>query len=252
MLIRQQYFGVLDGIADSHGRVRGQHIVKRHIIGRNASLQRCIDYALHYFRENDTQPHYRYDRYYKTIERLLDRCGSVRRTRHVVHLDLGCGPGLFSWALHDYFSQNEPNTVLEVYGYDHAPSMTRLARLIWSELDGVCDAQFTHDSDELTSLVMQGGPPADVIVSFGHVLVQIARSASTKAEFARILASVRLQSSLVVAVDAIGGAETFEKVCSSLAKTLWSCHRLVVDPMEIEGSRLFGVLTDRRSHQQGA
>lgn len=242
MLIRQQYFAVLDGIADSCGRVRGHHIIHR-----NASLQRCIDYALHYFRENDTQQHYRYDRYYRAIERLLDRYGPVRRTRHVVHLDLGCGPGLFSWALHDYFSQNEPNTVLEVYGFDHAPSMTKLARLIWSELDGVGDAQFIHDPDELTSLVMQGGPPADVIVSFGHVLVQIAGSARTKARFAKILASVRLESSLLVAVDAIGRAETFEKVCKSLAKNLWSGHRLVVDPMEIDGSRLFGVLTDRRS-----
>lgn len=242
MPIRQQYLAVLDGIANIHGRVGGQHIIHR-----NATLPRCIDYALHYFSENDTRQHYRFDRYYRAIERLLDRYGSVRRTRHLVHLDLGCGPGLFAWALHDYFSQNEPDTVLEIYGFDHAPSMTRLARLVWSELDDVCDAQFIHDSDELTSLVMQGGPPADVIVSFGHVLVQIAGSARTKAKFARILASVRLESSLVVAVDAIRRADTFEKVCSSLAKTLWSGHRLVVDPMEVEGSRLFGVLTDKRS-----
>lgn len=49
---------------------------------------------------------------------------------------------------------------------------------------------------------MQGGPPADVIVSFGHVLVQTSDQEDAIDSFADILSSILLNSNLIVAVDA--------------------------------------------------
>ncbi len=49
---------------------------------------------------------------------------------------------------------------------------------------------------------MQGGPPADVIVSFGHVLVQTSDPKDAIDSFAGISSTIRLNSSLIVAVDA--------------------------------------------------
>lgn len=95
-----------------------------------------------------------------------------RKTSTIAHVDVGCGPGLFSWVVHDYFRHREPETEIELHAYDHSPTMIELAELIWREFETGVYLGVTSDLDGLISQVMQGGPPADVIVSFGHVLVQ--------------------------------------------------------------------------------
>lgn len=87
-------------------------------------------------------------------------------------MDVGCGPGLFSWVFHDYFKRQEQGTELKLHAYDRSPNMVRLAGLMWREFKTDVCLVATSDVDELISQVMQSRAPADVIVSFGHVLAQ--------------------------------------------------------------------------------
>ncbi len=167
MLIRDRYVSVIGRMASRFGRESGDHVIPR-----DATLPRCIDYAARYLYEGDTEEHYRYKRYMRALEDLLRDCGGHRKTSTIVHVDVGCGPGLFSWVLHDYFKHREPKTEIELHAYDNTPTMVELADLIWCEFDTGVHLGATSDLNELTSRIMQGGPPADVIVSFGHVLVQ--------------------------------------------------------------------------------
>ena len=197
MLIRDRYVGVIDRMASRFGRERGDHVIPR-----DSTLPRCIDYAVRYLYEGDTVEHYRYMRYMRGLEDLLGDYGGHRKTSTIVHVDVGCGPGLFSWAVHDYFKHREPKTEIELHAYDNTPTMVELADLIWRELDTGAHLGATSDLSELISRIMQGGPPADVIVSFGHVLVQTSYQEDAIDSFADILSSILLDSNLIVAVDA--------------------------------------------------
>ena len=116
-------------------------------------------------------------------------------------MDVGCGPGVFAWVVHDYFRHQADGTEVELHAYDSSPEMVRLAGLLWREFDTGVYLDATSDVGELTSRIMQGGP-ADVIVSFGYVLVQTSDQKDAIDSFADILSTVRLNSNLVVAVDA--------------------------------------------------
>ena len=197
MLIRDRYVGVIDRMASRFGRESGDHVIPR-----DATLARCIDYSARYLYERDTVEHYRYKRYMQALEDLLRDYGDHRKTSTIAHVDVGCGPGLFSWVVHDYFRHREPRTGIELHAYDHSPTMVELAGLIWREFETGVYLDATSDLDELISQVMQGGPPADVIVSFGHVLVQTSDQEDAIDRFADVLSCIQLYSNLVVAVDA--------------------------------------------------
>ena len=197
MLIRDHYVNAIYRMASRFGRESGDHVIPR-----NATLPRCIDYAVSYFHEGDTQEHYRYDRYVLALEDLLQYYGDHRKTPAVVHVDIGCGPGLFSWVVHDFFKYQEQGTELKLHAYDKSPNMVRLAGVMWREFKTDVCLLATSDLEELISQVMQSGLPADVIVSFGHVLAQTSDRDDAIDSFAEILAAIRPKSNLIVAVDA--------------------------------------------------
>ena len=58
MLIRDRYVSVIGRMASRFGRESGDHLIPR-----DATLTRCIDYAARYLYEGDTVKHYRYNRY---------------------------------------------------------------------------------------------------------------------------------------------------------------------------------------------
>ena len=197
MLIRDHYISAIDRMASRFGRESGDHVIPR-----DATLRRCVDYAARYLDEIDDDEHYRYNRYMLALTELLTHYGDHRRTPRIVHVDVGCGPGVFSWVVHDYFSVKERGTEIELCAYDSSSEMVRLAGLIWHEFDTGVYLDATSDVGELISRIMQGGQPADVIVSFGHVLAQTSDQKDAIDSFADILSTVRLNSNLVVAVDA--------------------------------------------------
>ena len=234
--IREQYVDVLEGLATQFGRDEGNHIIPV-----NASFHRCIDYACRYFYERDSVPHYRFRRYRAALARLLNVFDGHldRNSEAIIHIDVGCGPGLFSWAAHDYFIENGGGRSLELYGYDHCPAMVRLAQAIWRRLDTQADASFAHSPDALMSDIWQGGSAANVIVSFGHVLIQASEDPAAIRTFSDFLAR---HSPLVVAVDSKYGAATFGRACDSLRDALWCHHGLEIDMRVLPESRMVGVV----------
>lgn len=234
--IREQYVDVLEAIAEQFGRVPGDHVIPV-----NASFARCIDYACRYLHEGDSVRDYRFNRYRRALARLLDEFDGHldRNAEATIHIDVGCGPGLFSWAAHDHFLDRQGARSLELYGFDHCPAMTRLAEAIWRRLDTQLDASLTHNAEELMSDVWQGGPKANAIVSFGHVLIQAGDDPTAIRTFSDFLAQPNL---LVVAVDAKHGAATFGRACDSLRDALWRQHGLEMDMKVLPESRMVGVV----------
>ena len=110
MLIQDRYVGVIDRMASRYGRESGDHVIPM-----DSTLSSCIDYAARYLYEGDTVEHYRYMRYMSALEDLLRYCGDHPKTSAVVHVDVGYGPGLFSWVVHDYFKRQEHGTEIELY-----------------------------------------------------------------------------------------------------------------------------------------
>lgn len=81
--------------------------------------------------------------------------------------------------------------------------MVRLARSLWREFGTDIGLDITSDLDALLYRITQGGSPAGMmIVSFGHVLAQASSQKNAIAVFVDVLSRIRLNSSLVVAVDA--------------------------------------------------
>lgn len=100
-----------------------------HEIPGNISLKEAIGYTGEFIVESGEE-HFRYDYYRKKINNTPTMFG-IGRVKKIVHLDLGCGPGLFSWVVRDYMlkSYGKKPGDIEFIGYDHAQNMIRLAKL---------------------------------------------------------------------------------------------------------------------------
>ena len=94
----------------------------------------------------------------------------------IAHIDIGCGPGLFSWVLLDWAQEHgiEPDR-LGLYGYDYNKEMVRLAEMIHSKLDAISDdypnSYYHYDSEQfLQRLTDDYNANTDYIITFGYVL----------------------------------------------------------------------------------
>ena len=74
---------------------------------------------------NNAVQHYRYNRYRSLLERLAICEGQQ------VHIDIGCGAGVFSWAFLDWLTGHFiPHSSVTLYGYDHSQEMIRLSYML--------------------------------------------------------------------------------------------------------------------------
>ena len=88
-------------------------------------------------------PHYRFDRYAQAVRIALRRTTfGTTGDGPIVHVDLGCGPGPFSWVVSDALRQNGND--IQLYGFD-AREMIRLASDVWRELGGTRPCMW-HDN----------------------------------------------------------------------------------------------------------
>ena len=159
------------------------------------------------------------DRYSRALQYALRLSGDLCRTGTAVHVDIGCGPGLFSWVVHDHFDGTEVD--MQLYGYDHATEMIRLARLIQDEFEADIGVQYYDDPTQLLGNIPTVPPIIDVIATFGHVLVQVADNHDAMGEFAALLEHLtHAGRCLVLAVDARGYPTTFrhsfDRLCDML------------------------------------
>lgn len=203
-----------------------------------ASLEKCIAYTRQYVvqrQEGDLyrRSHYRYGRYRDALCAALRHLDFDCVNRRIVHLDIGCGPGVFSWVVYDYMElQNVWDSPVEYYGYDHCRKMIELAELIQEGLPVEYEFRgFSKHSEIATALKERDFRGCNVLVTFGHSLVQVRSHRSALREFAGLVGQVfPAPCCLVIAVDAKGQSETF--------RTQWD---LLEDTIEKQG-----VIVERR------
>ena len=213
MPIRDEYIAAIERLVHRFGRTGGDYRVPEH-----ANIRQCLGYASRYV-SGHTTPHYRYDRYRKKLLYSLAFNDDIGRAGTLVHVDIGCGPGLFSWVVYDHFSGTEVD--VHLYGYDYAPEMVRLTGLIQDELESQIRLQCYDDVRQLLADIPRAPPPADVIVTLGHVLVQLADNEQALGVFAAILKHLTHAGlCLVLAVDAQRYPETFQRSYNRLCEAL--------------------------------
>jgi len=249
MSIRDRYIGVVQNIF---------HEISPHqlpgvgfAIPRDASLESCIQYTLKFIlkeHDHDRYSHYRYDRYQRVLKSSLIQLAPSERK--FVHVDIGCGPGLFTWVVHDLLIEQNKADV-RFYGYDHAPNMVRLAQRIWKKLNTGLPLNCFDDQGGLMQHIQGEAPPYTAIVTFGYVLIQTNGNNEAIEGFAQTLGMLANMSKncIVVAVDGTSRdhwPETFRSSCHALNEVL-SHHDLTINFREESYSEMSGDLVRIRT-----
>ena len=211
------------------------------MIRNDATMLECKKYAMYYMVGRKTSyAHYRYDRYYCFVEEVMKYYDAGTS---VFHLDLGCGPGLFTWVIRDYF-RTCASVGINSHGYDHAPSMVELALKIWKRLNVEEEYKCYHNVEKVISAGKKASLSSDlVIVTFGHVLIQTSDNKIALDTFARIIATVTESvKCIIIASDAHSGDQdaSFGAACRDL-KTAIDRRGFVIDMHFHAGeSRMYG------------
>lgn len=220
MQIRDRYIEVFNGIAKKCGETASSHVVSKDV-----SLEKSIGYTRKFVVEHSKE-HFRYDYYRHVLGESVKKFHFIHRDKKLVHVDIGCGPGLFSWVVLDYMTayhdRNETN--LHFMLYDHASSMVDLAALFWKRLSVThLMGSYSDTDDMLKRLRARKLSNYDVLVTFGHVLLQTKDNSQSVDDFARIIQNLFPSNSCtVVAVDAYSGEsrEKFRNACNNLRDKL--------------------------------
>lgn len=173
MSIRDQYIQAFKAIRKRYGeKASGWEI------DPDVSLKQAIGYTRKHVVKH-SQKHFRYD-YYSCVLRMAMRDLSYNSVYgKILCMDIGCGPGLFSWVVQDYMSSNRVKSEnLKMIGYDHAKNMIRLSKKFHVSLCKRCATSYTWHGDFKFNRLKQNLKGSDfsnhdVIITLGHVLIQI-------------------------------------------------------------------------------
>lgn len=215
--IRDRYVKIINDIP----RIQPRLSWPTYHICPDATFAECLKYTRDFVvGKKDARLHYRYDIYRKA---LRDTPIDFKAGKSLVHVDVGCGPGLFTWVVRDHF-RTDPRIELELYGYDHAPRMAELAISIWNRLEE--DTHYTcfHSIEELCSVAILCRPaPCNVLVTFGHVLIQTNNDESAFSDFVAIVRTfAALGACQILAVDARSKSrrQKFRTACKHLTSAI--------------------------------
>ena len=184
MAIKDNYITTFNSIARRHG----QHPATAQI-GPNDSLRSVIGYTGQYVVLHTTQ-HFRYDYYRDALSLAFTHLHFDPADRRVVHLDIGCGPGIFSWVMYDYIALHETynGDQVDYYGYDHCAAMIELARLFLRRFPDQYEFHGYSDLAEIsTTLADEELSNCDVVVTFGYALVQVRDDPAALGDFATLI-----------------------------------------------------------------
>ena len=200
MSIRDNYVSVFDAIAQHCGIEPSTAQ-----IGPHDSLQKTIGYTRQFVVEQTT-PHFRYRYYHDALSDALTKLGFDPANRRIVHLDIGCGPGVFSWVIYDHMASQatrDPGHV-DYYGYDHSAAMIQLAHLFLERFPVQYKFHGYSDLTEISrALADEDFSNCDVVVTFGYALVQVRDNPAALGDFATLIACVfPSHSCIMVAADA--------------------------------------------------
>ena len=240
-IFRDRYREIIRALANKHGEEGSGYHISKH-----ATLSRCIKYTMDYIVKGD-RVHYRYNKYNGALLHHLNR--NPVNTGTIIHVDIGCGPGLFTWVVLDHFRPRSSINV-ESYGYDYAPKMVKLARLIWKRFGEDERYSCHHNIEKLMTLLRNTKEMCPyILVTFGHVLIQTRGDYKAQADFALIIANLaRLAKCRIIAVDATtrDRPANFRESCDGL-KVAMEKRGLAVDNPHIVESEMWTVA--RMRHQ---
>lgn len=205
--IKSQYWVAVDNIAEEEGTARLGFDVPR-----DATLAQCIGYTQDYVvRLGQERPHYRYERYLTTLRKCMQELPFQWTMPTAMHLDLGAGPGLFTWVVWDYVRSETTEgreLSLDLFGHDYAPEMSRLARRLWDAFGLPATYGCFASEEEVYANVWPQGPPTNVLITLGHSLIQVHKGGdgglAVFAELCEAVAGLD-ETARLVAVDAHGG-----------------------------------------------
>lgn len=219
--IREHYIDSFNHIKNKYGED-----VSSYVIPSDASLQKAIGYTGQFI-VNSSEEHYRYNYYQKYLDsalRMLDF--NLTNNRRIIHLDLGCGPGLFSWVVQDRLLKNygKKSGDIELIGYDHAKYMIRLANLFHGHLPVEYNFEGYSRINKIRHMLKtRDFSDCDCIVTFGYVLVQVKDDTEAIYNFVKIIKHLfPANSCTLVAVDAFSGnrSSEFRNACEKLLSAL--------------------------------
>ena len=203
----------------------------RHVVQKDAGFREVLQHTEHYVGGgNDTQPHYRYRRYLELLQRFK---ASGRRKANV---DIGCGAGLFSWVFLDWATAAGVGLErLDLYGFDHSPSMICLAQEIRARLlpdmPGYPELNYSHDLGLLLQKLKNNHREGtNYVITLGHVLAQTQTNAPADIKsFAQVIVHIlKLMNGrsdcYLIAVDARGASIPFAEGWCSLITSLESAN----------------------------
>ena len=297
--LKEQYEAAVGEIATHRGALPSGSFE----IPRDATPSACIAYTLFHVcgRRSDgtkTKSHYRYSRYWHALNDSLVSMKAPLRGPHglriaiddmlpgepvppenpeavdaaatstcLVVADIGCGPGIFSWVVHDYFLSSA-NVDVKLFAVDRCPNMVHLAGALWERMDTRCDLRMHSDwcgiRGDFSNTLRSTGREFTVIVTLGHLLVQIVDDSVSIKDVAQTLAdcvslataSVPCGRCLVIAADAFSGTrrERFECAWERLQVTLADKHgvSLSKNPLPKYSQMCGEAMFDPRADRQGA
>ena len=196
--IKSKYVAVIDAIAAEHGSDDCYYAVEK-----NATLAECIGYAQKYYVEGE-EKHHRYNRCRKLLETAMSCIPPNTGSRQtLLHIDIGAGPGLYTWVLRDYIRKKHPTINLKLYGYDRAPEMAKLANVIWKQFDENSSYSCFHDRNKLYAAAMSGSSRSVyVVLTLSYVLIQTDGDGSLN-ELASLCEKFSVNSNVcLIAIDA--------------------------------------------------
>ena len=144
LLIRDHYRDVFREIQHEYGE--GEEYPP-YEIDADCSLRRAIGYT----RKNVIECN-RYEHYQGALDEALEQLDFYPTNKKIVHLNLGSGPGLFSWVARDYMMLQQhvkDDSDIVMIGYDHSKNMVNLADLFRTRLPVEFTLKGYSDIDEL-------------------------------------------------------------------------------------------------------
>lgn len=196
-----------------------------HHIAPTADDAHVMAYAMKYV---VSDKHYRYRQYRKHFVYGLSSLEYEPDPEHpLLHVDVGCGPGLFTWVVLDQLRREEKERkriAVHPVGYDHSRAIIRLAKRCCERLQPHVNTDrgrrpdhprnhlptpsFVCGRREFQAWIepeLKEKQSRDIIVTFGHILVQTSDADHATQDFAWImtrLAELEFRRFLLVASDA--------------------------------------------------
>ena len=181
-IIQSRYLAVCDNLILDFGATPSNYAIPE-----DASFQVCLGYLQKYVVAQ--RNHYRFNRYTGLLnpwyhenafpsDRAEHYWDSGRDRLRFLHIDLGSGPGLFTWAVRDYLDDVfwGPSWEYESMhiGYDYSASMVDLATVLWNRLAVDSKAVWCSSQESLLALAQTPIGSCDyLLITMGHVIIQL-------------------------------------------------------------------------------